>query len=403
MVLRSIALKAGAVVLLAVALASCSSLPQSGPDDGAIRANAASEVKSDGQKTPYVLVDLSVGALKDIVSPDPSSIYASFRGGRGSAPDVPVGVGDTVQVTIFESKSGGLFVPQEAGARPGNYVTLPPQTVNRDGMIRVPYAGLIRASGRATSDIEDEIESKLVTRAIEPQVVVDVTNRRAAKVTVTGSVRAPATFEVGPAGERVLDAITEAGGLSDPAYESFVTLRRHNRQATVFFNNLITSPQENIYLSPGDTVYVYSEKRSFLVFGAAGGQGLVEFQTENLSLMEAVGKSGGLLDSRADPGQVFVYRVEPRSTLEKMGADLSAFGATERAIPTIYRVNLRDPAGFFLAQQFQMRDKDILYVSNSTFTDIAKVVSLIGTVSGAPATVTGDAATTRTAIETLTN
>jgi polysaccharide export outer membrane protein len=393
-------LSKAAGLFFAVTLTACSSLPQSGPNSASIRSNATSAVKST-VATPYVLVDLNVDVLSYIKNPDPGSIYSSFRGGRGPAPEVPVGVGDAVQVTIFESKSGGLFVPEEAGARPGNYVTLPAQTVNRDGVIRVPYAGLIQVDGRSVSQIEADIESKLITRAIEPQVVVDVTDRQAARVTVTGSVREPTTFDLGPSGTRVLDAISDAGGPADPAYETFVTLRRKGEQATVYYNNLVSSPTENIYLAPGDTIYVYSEKRSFLVFGAAGGQGLVEFNSENVSLLEAVGKSGGLLDSRADPSEVFIYRVEAQSTLADMGADLSKFNPEDTAIPTIYRVNLRDPSGFFVAQLFQMRDKDILYVSNAGYTDVAKFANLITTVTGLPAAVTSDLATTKSAVNSL--
>lgn len=400
MSLHAIALKLGAAAVLAIGVASCSALPQSGPSASAISASASSKVSQD-VKTPYVLVDLNVDLLKDIPAPDPGSIYASFHSSRGGAPAVPVEVGDTVQVTIFESKAGGLFIPQDAGARPGNYVTLPAQTVGRDGAIRVPYAGLIRASGRSTTQIENDIQSKLATRAIEPQVVVNVTNQQGAKVTVVGSVNSPTTFELNASGVRILDAISDAGGLSDAAYDSFVTLRRGDRQATVFFNNLVTKPSENIYLAPGDTVYVYSKKRSFLVFGASGGQGLVDFDSEDVSLMEAIGKAGGLLDGRADPSEVFVYRIEPRTTVEKMGADLSAFASSETAIPTIYRINLRVPAGFFVAQQFQMRDKDILYISNSGYTDIAKFASLVTTVTGVPSTTTANAATTKSSIQSL--
>jgi hypothetical protein len=39
---------------------------------------------------------------------------------------------------IFEAEAGGLFVPSEAGARPGNFVTLPEQIVDSNGNITVP-------------------------------------------------------------------------------------------------------------------------------------------------------------------------------------------------------------------------------------------------------------------------
>jgi len=45
---------------------------------------------------------------------------------------ITLGVGDVVSITIFEP-SGGLFVPSDAGARPGNFVTLPNQIVDSNG------------------------------------------------------------------------------------------------------------------------------------------------------------------------------------------------------------------------------------------------------------------------------
>ena len=61
-------------------------------------------------------------------------------------PELRFGIGDVVSVTIFEAAAGGLFIPTEAGVRPGNFVTLPDQTVDNDGNISVPYAGLVKAA-----------------------------------------------------------------------------------------------------------------------------------------------------------------------------------------------------------------------------------------------------------------
>ena len=69
-------------------------------------------------------------------------------------------------------------------------------------------------------------------------------------------------------------------------------------------------------------------------------------------------------DTLADPGSVFVYRGETREVAEKLGADLSKIEGP--IVPVIYVVNFKDPAGYFLATKFQMRNKDVVYVSNPT-------------------------------------
>jgi protein involved in polysaccharide export with SLBB domain len=76
---------------------------------------------------------------------------------RAPPREITLGIGDVVSVTIFEAAAGGLFVPSEAGARPGNFVTLPNQIVDSKGNITVPYAGAIRAAGRTPSEVQQAI------------------------------------------------------------------------------------------------------------------------------------------------------------------------------------------------------------------------------------------------------
>jgi protein involved in polysaccharide export with SLBB domain len=73
---------------------------------------------------------------------------------------ITLGIGDVVSVTIFEPP-GGLFVPSDAGARPGNFVTLPNQMVDSNGNITVPYAGTIPAAGRTPSEVQQAIKEAL--------------------------------------------------------------------------------------------------------------------------------------------------------------------------------------------------------------------------------------------------
>jgi polysaccharide export outer membrane protein len=78
------------------------------------------------------------------------------------APVICVGVGDVVQVSIFEASG--------AGEQSGNYVTLPSQSIDARGTFAVPFAGDIKAAGRSLPEIRREIEAKLAKRAIEPRV-----------------------------------------------------------------------------------------------------------------------------------------------------------------------------------------------------------------------------------------
>jgi polysaccharide export outer membrane protein len=389
--------------MAAVGLAGCTNLPASGPYPVAVTTGSTTTHANNRSITQleYALVDLSSVVLQYAGAASQSTLYTSFGGGRGPAPELLVGIGDRVQVAIFEAATGGLFIPADAGSRPGNFVTLPPQSVDAKGFISVPYAGQIRANRRSVPDIQREIEERLAIRAIEPQAVVTLVEQRSSEVTVVGEVVAANKFAIAPSGERVLDVISRAGGLRHPGYDSFVTLNRGSRSATIYFNNLMRNPKENVFVLPGDTVYVYREQRTFLAFGASGLNGQFNFESERVSLAEGVAKAGGLLDNRADPRQVLMYRIEDRKTLENIGVNLDKFDPEASAIPTIYRTNLRDPSGFFLAQTFAMRNKDVLYVSNSDSVELIKFLTVIDAVSGTVANVASDAVVTRDAVRQI--
>lgn len=387
------------LVAMTALFVGCAALPRSGPDEGAIAGGANALVSGPNKKVgiDYVLVDLSKDVLAYFDTAPATTLTQGFGGGRGPAPDLPLGVADVVTVTIFEAQSGGLFIPAEAGSRAGNFVTLPNQTVDRDGTITVPYAGRVRAAGRTVAQVQSDIEDALANRAIEPQVVITTVTDRANLVAVLGDVNSPAKIQITAAGERILDAIAEAGGLSTPGIETYVTLQRRGRTATVLFDKLVKTPAENIFLAPGDTVYVNRERRTFLAFGASGASGRIDFEDSDLTLGEALGKAGGLLDDRADPSQVFVYRMESRDLVKRFGVDVSRFPGGE--VPVIYKANLRDPAAFFATQKFSMRDKDILYVSNAKSVELTKLLNIINDVSTTAAGVPTDALNAKNAIK----
>lgn len=385
----------------AVGLSGCSTLPRSGPSHGDVDKMAAIKVTSKNQRVglDYMLVDITKDILPLLTSYQDYSLRGGFGGGRGPAPSVPLGSGDIVQVSIFEAGSGGLFIPADAGSRPGNFITLPQQVVDSAGTITIPYAGRIRVAGRLPGDVQTDIESRLANRAIEPQVIITVNESRSNQVAVLGDVNSPGKFEINPAGERVLDVISRAGGLSTPGVETYVTLERRGKQATVLFNALVRNPRENIYVSAGDTVYVNRERRTYLAFGASGLNGRIDFEEADLTLGDALGKAGGLLDGRADPAEVFLYRVVDRKLASKFGADLTRF--TSDAIPVVFRANLRDPAAFFVVQRFTMQDKDILYVSNASSNELIKFLTVVNSVSTTVGGVPTDVLAARDSVRAL--
>jgi polysaccharide export outer membrane protein len=355
-------------VLATVTLSGCSSLPRSGPDSSYLLTG-----QLDPESLPYALVRITPEVEK-ILERNSTKIGQVFMDRRGPS-DIRFGIGDVVSVTLFESAAGGLFIPLEAGVRPGNFVTLPNQSVDTHGNITVPYAGAIQAKGRTVVEVQKTIANSLKDRAIEPQAVVALVDQRATSVSVLGEVNTSSRFPVNASGERLLDAIARAGGPKNPGYDTWVMLERDGRQATAPFAALINESANNIYVRPQDTIYVFTQPRTFVAFGAAGQQGQYAFGAWRLSLAESIGKAGGLNDNLADPSSVFLYRGEPRRVAEQLGVDCSGF--TGPIIPIIYHLNLKDPAGYFLATKFEMKNKDVVFASNAPSVETTKFLTYL--------------------------
>jgi polysaccharide export outer membrane protein len=299
---------------------------------------------------------------------------------RSPPKDIRFGIGDVVGVTIFEAAAGGLFIPAEASVRPGNFITLPNQQVDSKGNISVPYAGNIYANGRTQVEVQQAIVNALKDRAIEPQAVVSQVEQRTSLISVLGDVSAPARIPASHAGERILDAIARAGGPKNQGYDEWIMLERGGKRALAPFGALVYEPVNNIFVHADDTIYLYREPQTFLILGATGSQAQLNFEAWRISLGEALAKGGGLNDGQADPASVFLYRGETRQVAEALGLDCTKFEGP--IIPVIYNMNLRDPAGYFLASKFEMRNKDVVFVSNAVNVEINKALNYFRNVVG---------------------
>jgi polysaccharide export outer membrane protein len=355
-----------AVVIAAAALGACSLMPASGPASYEVRSERAHEPDS----LPYAVVRITP-ETEGIIAQLSPRISGTFPD-RRVPKELRFGVGDVVAVSVFEAAAGGLFIPAEASVRPGNFIALPNQAVDSQGYISVPYAGQILAKGRTPPEVQTAIVNALKNRAIDPQAVVTLVEQRTSLISVLGEVNNPSRFPASPAGEKLLDALTRAGGPRGQGFDTWVMVERDGKRGLAPFGALVYEPSNNIWVHPYDTIYVYREPQTFVAFGASGQQGQFPFEAWRLSLAEAMAKAGGLNDDRADPASVFIYRGETRDLAERLGVDCSRFPTP--IVPIVYNLNLRDPAGYFLATKFQMRNKDVIYSSNNPTVEAAKAM-----------------------------
>ena len=140
-----------------------------------------------------------------------------------------------------------------------------------------------------------------------------------------------------------------------------------------------TKLSNNIFVIPNDTIYLYSEPQTFVAFGAAGTQGHYRFDAwrafAGRGRRKAWRPERSLKPIRATSSSIAAKRAQ---VAERLGVDVSKYKGP--IIPIIYHVNFRDPSGYFQAQTFEMRNKDVIYTSNAISVETTKFLNYLRTI-----------------------
>lgn len=365
--------------VLMLSLAACATQPIAGPLSKQISTEGASEAP------PFLLVPVDRITLTALsrAAPDGFSPLAT----PAPPPVVTIHVGDAVSVTLWEFGSGLLgqvnpVTSTQTGLIGAQSATVPVQTVDQSGTIMVPFAGEIRAAGLTTRQVQQAIIAALRGKSSQTQALVQVVQTTDNAVTIGGDVNRPGRVPLIGAGTRLLDALSQAGGTTGKARDMLVQLTRGGVVRSVRLVDLQANPSENIYLVPGDLVTLSQEPQTLVVLGATNKNQEVTFAKSKVNLAEALGNGGGLNDNVADPFGVYVLRYEPVEVAKSLRTEpLPDYLAANATVPVVYQVNLKSADGLLLAQNFSMRDRDVVYVATSQSVQISKLAQLINEIA----------------------
>jgi polysaccharide export outer membrane protein len=346
-------------------LSACASLPSSGPTAKQVIRGA------DASKAPFAfrIVDLDPGAAAHLEAlssmPMPSGDLGRLAGsGRTDL----IGPGDVLEVAIYEvgvslfSRSGNggaaTFDPSAHGEK------FPPLAVDKDGNIRLPYVGSLKVSGLAPAEVERQINIALRSKSQSPQAVVSVTGNVTNAAYVSGSVRRPGKYDLTAGGKHLLNAIAEAGGSESSPEDTIVQFTRRGQTVGEHLQDIVPGSAEDLMLEPGDRIQLLKRQRTFTVFGATGHVSQMPFEANQISLAEALARATGPSDATADPSAIFLFRQNPGPMAED-----------QRRV--IYRLNMLEPASYFIAQNFVIQDKDLIYIANARANQPSKFISIL--------------------------
>lgn len=304
-------------------------------------------------------------------------VLAGCGGGFAPAPAYP---SDVEQDAPFEATAIDLpglrnDAPLPFALEPGDTIAV--ELVSMDtrevedigldatGVAHLPFAGDVDLLRVSLSEAERRITRELRKLDKLAQARVRLTGRGGQRATVLGAVAQQGSFELRP-GARVTDLVAMAGGLlmtttgPDPVpaanLADAIVMRRGKRLLIDMARALRGEPMHDVYVRPGDHVYVPpSTGNHVTVLGQVGQPQLFAYR-RGLRLTEALALAGGVTVG-ADKDDIRVIR------------------GTLRA-PKIYRASLRDLIDGD-AHDVLLRPGDIVFITDHAIEDVGEVISII--------------------------
>lgn len=338
-----------AVVTL-IALAGCSAIPGSHIPSGSSKWFSADS--SDAQSEALDLEEqveiyhITPGLIQNMRrQPEmPPSRNLGLESALESY-DYVVNAGDILNITVWDHPeltipAGSMRTPTEAG-----------NWVHSDGTIFYPYVGKVKVAGLKVTEIRDILRERLAEYIESPQVDVTVAGFRSKRVYVTGEVKAPGTQSITNVPLTLLEAVSQAGGLTEMADWTNVTLTRGDETRQFSLRDLFQKGDisENIVLRPNDIVHVArNDAAKVFVLGEVLDPTSINFGRSDITLADALTDAGGFAQATADASGVFVVR-------------RAAEGSGK--VADVYQLNARNATALVLADQFMLQPRDIVYVT----------------------------------------
>jgi polysaccharide export outer membrane protein len=378
-------LKRVSAIVICAALAGCQAVPGEGPLASAITEEAGRSPAEVGRANAAVFDIIDIDSQSARLVSDYVSTALKRRFGIGGGPGrAVIGIGDQLRITIFEAGADGLFSTSERKQTPIDIVVQP------DGTAAIPYVGTVRFAGRTLEEARQAILTSLRSKAVEPDVIVASGETPSRSVTVAGAVNRSAQVSLNLSGEQISDVIAKAGGPVAQPYETYVTLVRGRRTGTALLKSIIENPSENIYVQPGDQIFVTRDPRTFTVLGAIKGNNRVEFGANDLNLLEAVALAGGGNDNAIDAKGYFLFRYEdPEVIMGLIGQarfdQLMRKGMQpnkDGRYPIVYRFDMTRADSLLVGQTFPVKSRDVIYASRHPSVDLSKFLRVVGSPLG---------------------
>lgn len=274
-----------------------------------------------------------------------------------------IGVGDHLAITVWDHPELVMPVTSMTGATAAVAGPLPSgYAVSAEGMIQFPYAGEFKVAGMTALEARDKLIKRLAHYIKKPEVTIRVLNFRSQRIYIDGEVRNPGIVNIDDIPLSLTEALNRSGGVTPLGDQSRVSLTRNGRTYWINMTQLIAGgiDPSRIMLTNGDMLRVSpSDESKVFVLGEVTRPTTLRLRNGHLSLNEALGEAGGINPLTANGHQVYVIR------------------NANDAQPVVYHLDAQSPVMFALAENFELKAKDVVYVDAASIVRFNRIISLI--------------------------
>lgn len=281
-----------------------------------------------------------------------------------------IGAGDVLSIVVWdhpELAGAGMAAAATAAdatiqASTAANATPPGFVVDHKGRIQFPFAGLLPVEGLTEDQARTLLSDKLAKYIANPNVTLRVQSYRSKRVYIDGEVKSPGLQAINDIPMSLMEALNRAGGLLPTADQSRIAVERGKERFDINLRELVqkTIDPNHIMLAPGDVVRVHSRDESkVFVSGEVITPKALTMHDGRLTLNEALGESGGVSPLSGDARQIYVVRKMPE-------------GGTR-----VFQLDARVTGAIAMAEEFELRPKDVVYVAASPLANWNRNLSLL--------------------------
>jgi polysaccharide export outer membrane protein len=234
--------------------------------------------------------------------------------------------------------------------------------VDQDGMVQFPYVGPLKLGGLTEAQARSQLIAKLARYLKKPDLTLRVQAYRSKRVYLDGEVKTPGIQAINDIPMTLVEALNRAGGFLPSSDQSRIEISRAGETHRVNLSQLVRKGinPSSILLTNGDVVRVLSREESkVFVLGDVSRPTTLTLRNGRLTLNEALGDAGGISQQTSDGRLVYIVR---------NAQDMN---------PIVYHLDARSPVALALAENFELRAKDVVFVDAAPLAIWNRVISLV--------------------------